>query len=41
MKLQLSIAMAENPRTRPVFDGKVKADGIEFICTPFHASELF
>jgi len=41
MKLQLSIAMADNPRTRPIFEGKVKADGIEFLATPLHASELF
>src|ERR1700754_3334447 len=41
MKLQLSIAMAENPRTRPIIENKVKPDGIELICTPLHASELF
>lgn len=41
MKLQLSIAMADNPRTRPIIEGKVKPDGIEFICTSVHASELF
>ena len=41
MKLQLSIAMANNPRTRPIFEGKVKPDGIEFICSELHASELF
>jgi 4,5-dihydroxyphthalate decarboxylase len=41
MKLQLSIAMAENPRTRPIFESKVRPDGIDLICTPLHASELF
>ncbi len=41
MKLQLSIGMADNPRTRPIIEGKVKPDGIEFICTSVHASELF
>lgn len=41
MNLQLSIAMAENPRTRPIFEQKVKPDGIDLICTPLHASELF
>ena len=41
MDLQLSIAMANNPRTRAIFEGKVKADGISLICTPLHASELF
>jgi len=41
MKLQLSIGMANNPRTRAVFDGTAKPDGIDLICTPLHASELF
>jgi len=41
MKLQLSIAMANNPRTRPIFEGKVQPDGIDFICSELHASELF
>jgi 4,5-dihydroxyphthalate decarboxylase len=41
MNLQLSIGMANNPRTRAIFEGKVKPDGIDFICTPVHASELF
>lgn len=41
MKLQLSVAMANNPRTRPIIEGKVKPDGIEFICSELHASELF
>ena len=41
MDLQLSIAMANNPRTRAIFEDKVKADGISLICTPVHASELF
>jgi 4,5-dihydroxyphthalate decarboxylase len=41
MKLQLSIGMAKNPRTLPIFDGRVEPDGIDLICTPLHASELF
>jgi 4,5-dihydroxyphthalate decarboxylase len=41
MNLQLSIGMANNPRTRPILEGKVKPDGIDLICTPIHASELF
>ncbi len=41
MDLQLSIGMAVNPRTRPLFDGTVKPDGIDFIWSPVHASELF
>ncbi|MGE5538672.1 MAG: hypothetical protein ACM30I_08630 [Gemmatimonas sp.] len=41
MKLQLSIGMSDNPRTHPIFEGRVKADGIDLICTSVHASELF
>jgi 4,5-dihydroxyphthalate decarboxylase len=41
MRLQLSVAMANNPRTRPIIEGKVKPDGIDFICSELHASELF
>jgi 4,5-dihydroxyphthalate decarboxylase len=41
MNLTLSIGMANNPRTRPILEGKVKPDGIDLICTPIHASELF
>jgi 4,5-dihydroxyphthalate decarboxylase len=41
MNLQLSVGMADNPVTRAIFQGKVKADGIDLICTPLHASELF
>jgi len=41
MNIQLSIAMDHNPRTVPIFEGAVKPDGIDLICTPLHASELF
>jgi len=41
MKLQLSIAMTRNPRTQPIFDGAVTADGIELIPTELHPSEMF
>jgi 4,5-dihydroxyphthalate decarboxylase len=41
MNIQLSIGMANNPRTRAIFDGRVAPDGIDLICTPMHASELF
>ena len=41
MTLQLSLGMSGNPRTRPILDGRIKADGIEFVCTEVHASELF
>ncbi|HUP94723.1 MAG TPA: hypothetical protein VM164_07435 [Burkholderiales bacterium] len=41
MNLQLSIAMTVNPRTRPIFDGSVKPDGIDLIPTALHPSEMF
>ena len=41
MNIQLSLGMASNPRTWPIFDGSVKADGIDLVPSPVHASELF
>ncbi len=41
MKLQLSIGMASNPRTWPVFDGRVKPEGIELLPSRIHPAELF
>ena len=41
MKLQLSIGMAANPRSAPVFDGRVQADGIELLASEVFPSELF
>jgi 4,5-dihydroxyphthalate decarboxylase len=41
MKLQLSLGMAANPRTWPIFDGRVKADGIDLLPSPVFPSELF
>lgn len=41
MKLELSIGMAANPRTWPIFEGRVKADGIELVPSAVHPSELF
>jgi 4,5-dihydroxyphthalate decarboxylase len=41
MNLQLSIGMTSNPRTWPVFDGRVKPDGIDLIPSRVHPSELF
>ena len=41
MNLQLSIAMASNPRTWAVFDGRVKPDGIDLVPSRVFASELF
>lgn len=41
MKLQLSLAVASNPRTWPILDGRVKPEGIELIPTILHPSEMF
>jgi 4,5-dihydroxyphthalate decarboxylase len=41
MNLQLSIGMAENPRSWPIFDGRVKADGIDLLPSEVFPSELF
>jgi 4,5-dihydroxyphthalate decarboxylase len=41
MPLQLGIGLTANPRTRPVVDGRAKADGIDLIPTVLHPSELF
>jgi 4,5-dihydroxyphthalate decarboxylase len=39
--IDLSLAIGENPRSRPVLDGTVKAQGIDLRCSTLHASELF
>jgi 4,5-dihydroxyphthalate decarboxylase len=41
LNLRLSIGMSANPRTRPVFDGKATADGIDLVPTKVHVAELF
>ncbi len=41
MNLQLSIGITNNPRTWPIIDGTVKAEGIDLIPTVLHPSELF
>ncbi len=41
MKLQLSLAIASNPRSWPILDGTVKPDGIELVPTILHPSEMF
>src|SRR4051812_17229013 len=41
MKLHLSIGMAGNPRTAPIFDGRVQPDGIELLPSEVFPSELF
>src|SRR5438309_8718032 len=41
MNLQLSLAIASNPRTWPILDGRVKPDGIDLVLTVLHPSEMF
>ncbi len=41
MKLRLSIGMASNPRTWPIFDGHVMPDAIDLVPSDVHPSELF
>ncbi len=41
MNLRLSLGMSTNPRTRPVFEKKVAADGIDLVPTHVHVAELF
>jgi len=39
--LQLSLAITSNPRTWPIVDGRVKADGIEFTKSVLGPAEMF
>ena len=39
--LQLSLAITSNPRTWPIVDGRVKADGIDFAKTVLGPAEMF
>src|SRR6478752_3495824 len=41
MRLQFSIGVTSNPRTWPIIDGQIKPDGIDFVPTVLHPSELF
>ena len=40
-RLTLSLGICDNPRTRPIIDGSIAAEGIELIPTVLHPSELF
>ncbi len=39
--IELSLALSRNAMTQPLIEGKVKAEGIRFIPTALHPSELF
>jgi 4,5-dihydroxyphthalate decarboxylase len=40
-KLRLSIAMQPNARSAPVLDGRMAPEGVEFVVTALHPSEIF
>jgi len=39
--LELSIALSDNPRTRPIIEGRVAVEGIRLVPTAVHPSEMF
>ncbi|HEX3484278.1 MAG TPA: PhnD/SsuA/transferrin family substrate-binding protein, partial [Micropepsaceae bacterium] len=39
--LELSAAMSDNPRTRPVIEGRVPFEGLRLVPTTVHPSEMF
>jgi 4,5-dihydroxyphthalate decarboxylase len=39
--LQLSLAITSNPRTRPIVDGRVKVEGVDFAQTVLGPAEMF
>jgi 4,5-dihydroxyphthalate decarboxylase len=39
--LELSIALSDNERTRPIIEGRVAAQGIKLVPTMIHPSEMF
>lgn len=41
VNIQLSFAMAPNPRNRAIFDGRISPDGIDLVCAEVGPSELF
>jgi 4,5-dihydroxyphthalate decarboxylase len=40
-RLPLSIALSDNPNTRPLIDGNIEPEGIELTPTAVHPSEMF
>lgn len=40
-RITLSLGMGNNLRSRPIFEGRVKADGIDLVCSDVYAGELF
>src|SRR5262245_2572413 len=40
-KVQLSMCLSDNDRTRPLREGRVKADGVDLVISTAHPSEMF
>jgi len=40
-KVQLSMCLSDNDRTRPLREGRVKADGVDLVVSTAHPSEMF
>ena len=40
-RLDVSIALSDNPRTRPLLEGRVQVEGLRLIPTAVHPSEMF
>ena len=40
-RIELGFAIGTNPRSRPVLDGRVQAQGIDLHCSAIHGSEIF
>ena len=40
-RLQFSVALSNNDRTRPIINGEIKPDGIDLIPSVMHPSEMF
>ena len=39
--LELTIALSDNPRTRPIIEGRVSPEAIRLVPTAIHPSEMF
>ena len=39
--LKLSMCLSDNPRTRPLREGRVRADGVDLVVSTVHPSEMF
>src|SRR5215475_7715007 len=40
-RLDLSVALSDNPNTRPLLDGRVAAEGLRLMASAVHPSEMF